>query len=172
MIGVIVTLSKDNSSHFTQQFTFDPAQQTLIFPLQGASVIPDSLPAGVYDRRIEVFGANGVSVALHSDLMWIFGAEGDPESVVSRVITQPSTESVIDPGFAVVRIAQLEEFVPMEWSNTSLGCPQPDTAYAEVATRGFRIVYRVHGPTGPKYEYRTNEDASVVVGCSPTESGS
>ncbi len=104
--------------------------------------------------------------------MWIFGAEGDPESVVSRAITQPSIESVIDPGFAVVRIAQLEEFVPMEWSNTSLGCPQPDTAYTEVATRGFRIVYRVHSPTTPKYEYRTNEDASVVVECSTPGSGS
>jgi len=44
----------------------------------------------------------------------------------------------------------------VEWRDASLGCPQPDTMYAQVITPGYRIVlqagdetYEVHASTQP-----------------------
>jgi hypothetical protein len=50
----------------------------------------------------------------------------------------------------------------VQWSDTSLGCPQPDRMYAQVVTPGYRIVLEAGGQT---YEYHS---AGVGVGlCQP-----
>jgi hypothetical protein len=51
------------------------------------------------------------------------------------------------------------ESEPVEWSDSSLGCPQPDMFYLQVITPGYRIVLDV---SGHKYEYHSNRDASFV----------
>jgi hypothetical protein len=51
---------------------------------------------------------------------------------------------------------------PDEWSDASLGCPEPGKAYAKVVTPGYRIVLRV----GEKeYELHTDRTAQSVVIC-------
>lgn len=49
---------------------------------------------------------------------------------------------------------------PVEWRDTSLGCPQPGRVYAQVITQGFRIILEARGKS---YEYHT--DSSRVVLC-------
>ena len=50
------------------------------------------------------------------------------------------------------------------WPDASLGCPEPDMAYAQVLTPGNRIVLAADGV---QYEYHTAEDADgAVVTCS------
>ncbi|MCD6291080.1 MAG: hypothetical protein J7M34_11300 [Anaerolineae bacterium] len=49
----------------------------------------------------------------------------------------------------------------VEWSDTSLGCPQPGMMYAQVITPGYRIVLEAGGQ---RYEYHT--DRSRVLLCS------
>ncbi|GAB4575969.1 MAG: hypothetical protein Kow0077_30100 [Anaerolineae bacterium] len=51
-----------------------------------------------------------------------------------------------------------EEFFP----DASLGCPQPDMAYAQVLTRGFIITLTY---AGTRYEYHLTPDAQTIVLC-------
>jgi hypothetical protein len=48
----------------------------------------------------------------------------------------------------------------VDWSDTSLGCPEPGMAYAQVITPGYLIVL---GAAGQTYEYHTDEHSSVVL---------
>ena len=53
----------------------------------------------------------------------------------------------------------LVEATDVEWSDSSLGCPQPDMAYLQVITPGYRILLEANGI---QYEYHSNRDAYVV----------
>ena len=57
----------------------------------------------------------------------------------------------------------LVEATEVEWSNSSLDCPQPDMAYLQVITPGYRILLEA---SGTQYEYHSNRDAYVVF-CDP-----
>lgn len=48
----------------------------------------------------------------------------------------------------------------VDWPDTSLGCPEPGMAYAQVITPGYLIVLGAEGQT---YEYHTDEHSSVVL---------
>lgn len=50
----------------------------------------------------------------------------------------------------------------VEWPDTSLGCPQPGMAYAQVIVPGYRVLLEVAGST---YLAHTNSDGSEVVIC-------
>jgi len=54
---------------------------------------------------------------------------------------------------------------PMQWSDTSLGCPKPGMAYATVITPGFKIVLEAEGKM---YEYHTGSNNFVL--CQDTSS--
>lgn len=47
-----------------------------------------------------------------------------------------------------------------EWPDSSLGCPEPGKAYAQVITPGYRIVMEAQGKT---YEYHSDEERRVVL---------
>ena len=53
----------------------------------------------------------------------------------------------------------LVEATEMEWSDSSLDCPQPDMSYLQVITPGYRILLETNGT---QYEYHSNRDAYVV----------
>jgi hypothetical protein len=57
-------------------------------------------------------------------------------------------------------VIQLVSVEAVDWSDTSLGCPQPGMMYAQVITPGFLIVLEAMGQS---YEYHTDEDSSVVL---------
>ena len=51
---------------------------------------------------------------------------------------------------------------PVEWSDASLGCPEPGKAYAQVITPGYRIVFEA----GQKeYELHTDQSGQAIVIC-------
>jgi hypothetical protein len=51
----------------------------------------------------------------------------------------------------------------MDWPDSSLGCPKPGMAYAQVVTPGYRIVLA----QGQKqYDYHTDLKAAMVL-CTP-----
>jgi hypothetical protein len=56
-----------------------------------------------------------------------------------------------------VRVKSLE---PRKWPDASLGCPKPDTMYAQVETPGFSIELEARGKT-----YRYHSDYQRVVLC-------
>ena len=54
---------------------------------------------------------------------------------------------------------QLVSVEAVEWSDTSLGCPQKGMMYAQVITPGYRVVL---GVESRRYEYHTDAGQSVV----------
>jgi len=53
----------------------------------------------------------------------------------------------------------LVEATEVEWSDSSLDCPQPDMSYLQVITPGYRILLEA---SGTQHEYHSNRDAYVV----------
>jgi hypothetical protein len=53
----------------------------------------------------------------------------------------------------------LVEITEVEWSDSSLDCPQPGMDYLQVITPGYRILLEAGGQS---YEYHTNRDAYFV----------
>jgi hypothetical protein len=50
-------------------------------------------------------------------------------------------------------------FSEVEWSDSSLGCPQPGMDYLQVITPGYLILLEVNAQT---YEYHSNKDTYFV----------
>lgn len=48
----------------------------------------------------------------------------------------------------------------VEWSDSSLGCPEPGKMYAQVVTPGYKIVLKVRDRI---YEYHTDRGENVVL---------
>jgi hypothetical protein len=55
---------------------------------------------------------------------------------------------------------------PVEWPDTSLGCPQSGEAYAEVITSGYAVVLEVEGE---RFEIHTDETGDQIVICGGTD---
>lgn len=53
----------------------------------------------------------------------------------------------------------LVEATQVEWSDSSLGCPEPGMSYMQVITPGYRILLQANNQT---YEYHSNMNAHFV----------
>lgn len=62
---------------------------------------------------------------------------------------------------------QVVEAKTVEWPDASLGCPQPDTAYAQVVTPGYWILLEAQGQP---YPYHTDQKSQIVL-CQGSLSG-
>lgn len=51
------------------------------------------------------------------------------------------------------------EATAVEWSDSSLGCPQPDMAYLQVITPGYRILLEAGGQA---YAYHADRGTRVI----------
>ena len=49
---------------------------------------------------------------------------------------------------------------PVEWNDSSLGCPDPATSYMQVITPGYQITLEADGKT---YNYHTDSKDRVVL---------
>ena len=57
---------------------------------------------------------------------------------------------------------ELVGLMPGEWGDTSLGCPAEDTAYAQVVTSGYSVMFDY---LGAEYNYHVSSDGAIVVLC-------
>jgi hypothetical protein len=53
----------------------------------------------------------------------------------------------------------LIELTEVEWSDSSMDCPEPGMSYLQVITPGYRIILRANGNP---YEYHSNRDSYFV----------
>ncbi|MXX27541.1 MAG: hypothetical protein F4Z82_19095 [Caldilineaceae bacterium SB0668_bin_21] len=110
--------------------------------------------------------------------------DGTPASADPALPTQPVGEMLMDDDALTLLIERAKEDLvqatgaaadaisvvsteEVEWSDSSLGCPDPDTMYAQVITPGFLIVLESEGNT---FNYHTATDPEgPLVQC--TEDG-
>ena len=50
----------------------------------------------------------------------------------------------------------------VDWTDSSLGCPDPDKVYAQAIVPGFSLVFKLNGDT---YEVHSNQDGSALAAC-------
>lgn len=86
----------------------------------------------------------------------------DTKTPVELTITDLATRLGVPE--AAIEVRRVE---PVEWSDASLGCPQPGRMYAQVITPGFRIMLEVEGQ---EYEYHTDTGNHLIL-CSPRTRG-
>ena len=53
----------------------------------------------------------------------------------------------------------LIEFTAVEWSDSSMDCPEPGMSYLQVITPGYRIILQANNNS---YEYHSNRDSYFV----------
>jgi hypothetical protein len=65
-----------------------------------------------------------------------------------------------------IQVVDVEE---MEWSDSSLGCPQPGMMYLQVITPGYRVTLEHNGR---RYTFHTDRTRRAVRCDSPSQHGS
>ena len=83
------------------------------------------------------------------------------QQLVEQAMNLVATES----GVAATELT-LISMAAVEWPDSSLGCPQPDTMYMQVITPGFQIT--LTAANGTVYDVHTGSDANVpMLLCTP-----
>ena len=86
-----------------------------------------------------------------------------PEPSATAAVTFLADELGISPDEITIR-----SFEPVDWPDTSLGCPQPGMMYAQVITPGYSFLLEV---AGEQYELHTDLTGESVALCElPAES--
>ena len=162
---VTLELLRDGDVAHSQSVAVEPADANVRFPISAANVdpVPSDLALGSYDRRIEAASVNGVTAEVRFDANWVWIL--DPQTVdkdAARKALIAARQAYVEAqGLPFIGPAVLV-FDPVEWNDTSLGCPMPGLVYAQVITPGFRLVFDYQGQQN---EYHTNQDGSNVVTC-------
>ena len=157
---------------FDQMISVDPPTTQVRFPLPDdqIAVLPADLETGRYDRRIQATTSDGRTLELLPEYLeetlgfqkynalWVFDADSSPELIARRALSG-SLDIAPEDAMTIV-------FEPVQWPDTSLGCPDPDRMYAQVVTPGFRFVFaHTVGTELEMFEYHVNEDGSLLVFC-------
>lgn len=91
----------------------------------------------------------------------------EPSMPASEALIEDAKELVSrETGVDAADLTLLES-ESVEWSDASLGCPQPGMMYAQVITPGFRLVFE--GPTGEQFAVHTDASGASMVLCSATD---
>ncbi|MBN1937200.1 MAG: hypothetical protein JW934_21250 [Anaerolineae bacterium] len=81
----------------------------------------------------------------------------EAETAVAWAVADLAERLGIDP--AQVQVLAVES---VQWSDSSLGCPQPGMMYAQVITPGYLIVL---GAGEAQYEYHAGRDGDAAIFC-------
>jgi hypothetical protein len=87
------------------------------------------------------------------------GTEVTPPPEAQEVVRLAKEDLAQRLGVAVDQIQRVS-VEAVEWSDTSLGCPQPGMMYAQVITPGYRVVLEAEGD---RYQYHTDRDRGIVL---------
>ena len=125
--------------------------------------LPSNLALGSYDRRIEAasVGGSNAEVRFDANLVWVL----DPQTVdigSARNALIAARQAYVEAQELPYIGPAMLAFEPVAWNDTSLGCPIPGMAYAQVITPGFRFIFEYQGQQD---EYHTDRDGSTVVAC-------
>lgn len=82
-----------------------------------------------------------------------------PVSPDQQTLIEKAKEDLAKQLFIPVDEISLVEVIDVEWSDSSLDCPQSGMDYLQVITPGYRILLDVNGKV---HEYHTNQDNYVV----------
>jgi hypothetical protein len=137
---------------------------------EAAPVVPQAAPSPTQPSSTETRGVERALPTPTTGSPQAAPAGATPESATggTEVTPPPEAQDVVRLakedlaqrlGVAVDQIG-LVSVEAVEWSDTSLGCPQPGMMYAQVITPGYRVVLEAGGQ---RYEYHTDTGRFVVL---------
>ena len=89
-------------------------------------------------------------------------------SAVEQQLVERAMEVVASEASVTAADLTLVNLQPMEWPDSSLGCPQPDTMYMQVITPGYQLTLK--DANGTTYAIHTGLDPSgEVILCKEAE---
>jgi len=97
-----------------------------------------------------------------------------PQPAMSPLSPLPTPADVVSVAAVAYLAAELDlppdkvtilSSEPVQWSDTSLGCPQPGMMYAQVITPGYHFVLEAEGK---EYQVHTDQTGNTIVICTPT----
>lgn len=172
----------DRKEWWVVRFVLDPAEVRQVAETArrlGASEVGEPVPDGFHYTVMLQEGAKPFTVVLHEGRLsgaaqellerlakW-FGramsggprptpAMSAPGPVAAAVQALAARLNVPESAITVV------SWEPVDWPDTSLGCPEPGMMYAQVITPGYRVVLEVEGKT---YEAHTDRGGQRVAFC-------
>ena len=89
----------------------------------------------------------------------------EPVAAAAAAVAYLAAELDISPEEVTVL-----SFEPVEWSDASLGCPQPGMMYVQVITPGYRFLLEAEGREYEVHTDRTGQSVVVCQSASPHES--
>lgn len=78
-----------------------------------------------------------------------------PSDLLAKILADAAQLSGVDAAAIIVQKAEA-----VEWSDSSLGCPQPGMAYMQVITPGYQVVLAAGAAT---YDYHANARGRFVL---------
>ncbi|MCA9980618.1 MAG: hypothetical protein KDD89_07295, partial [Anaerolineales bacterium] len=90
----------------------------------------------------------------------VFAETGPTETTAEEVLRAIFADLQTNFGVEAADV-EIEEIVAGSWSSSALGCPEPDTAYADVITPGYMVTLVVGYDL---YVYHT-DDALNILHC-------
>jgi len=88
----------------------------------------------------------------------------EPSPVSDELLNSPPVQAVLADAASRLGTAPDQVTIvtiePVEWPDTSLGCPQPGEFYAQVITPGYRIIIESEGQ---RLEYHTDMESNFVL---------
>jgi membrane protease subunit HflC len=95
--------------------------------------------------------------------------EGSPGSEASPVLTQlmqvesaARTRVQAEMGTNATNGMVLASFESVEWSDTSMGCPQPGASYAAAVVPGYKLIF---DNGGDKYAVHSDKNGNAMIVC-------
>lgn len=134
------------------------------------------LSDGRVAAQVQRDGRNEVVVFVEVDGRWLVdaiatetGAGGTPEAgVPDDLASLPPVQAAVSDAARTAGVPEdvvvVTSVEPTVWSDSSLGCPQPDQFYAQAETAGYAVILNV---SGTEVIYHTDEGDAVV----PCEAG-
>lgn len=126
-----------------------------------ATVITDTTPVTPTGTVSATTALTATATITDSTTTSIPDLSATEQQLVEQAMTLVATES----GGAATELT-LTSMAAVEWPDSSLGCPQPDTMYMQVITPGFQIT--LTAANGTVYDVHTGSDANVpMLLCTP-----
>ena len=159
-----VTLELDRGENivFAREIIVNPPETIVGFPLPEEEIdaIPSDIELGSYERLIKVTSVDGavseVRPAAHS--VWLLDPASSPKDKARDALVA-ARQRLVESQAIPYAGPSLVAFEPVEWSDASLGCPEPGKMYAQVITPGFRLVFDYQGQ---RYEYHTDQAGTAL----------
>lgn len=115
---------------------------------------PADLPAEIAEPISPVSPLKEPEMSITGEVTPIPGSEEPLAAAIADLVEQSSVPA------KQIKLVSMEA---VQWSDTSLGCPQEGYMYAQVITPGYLIILEAQGQ---EYEYHTDRQTNFVL-CQP-----